>query len=104
MPQIPSNVIATSSSMSSSEFETLFKAALEAYQNRTKRDIASHPLATQLQSCGSSSDIIALLRAQVRAFDQSQSSDEKWTRWLDPTVNVLYAFSVALGSGVGVVN
>ena len=90
--------------MSSSEFETLFKAALEAYQNRTKRDIASHPLATQLQSCGSSSDIIALLRAQVRAFDQSQSSDEKWTRWLDPTVNVLYAFSVALGSGVGVVN
>ena len=104
MPQVPSNAIATSSSTPSPEFETVFRAALEAYQNRTKSDIASHPLATQLQSCDSSGDIIALLRAQVHAFDHSQSSDEKWTKWLDPTVNVLYAFSAALGSGVGMVN
>ncbi|KAI0294601.1 hypothetical protein B0F90DRAFT_1756498 [Multifurca ochricompacta] len=29
--------------------------------------------------------------------------DERFTRWLNPTVNVLYAFSVTLGEGVGLV-
>jgi hypothetical protein len=77
---------------------------MKAYKKRTRKDIASHPLANQLQSCNSSSAILAVLRDQVQAFDQSQGADGKWTKWLDPTVNVLYAFSAALGSGVGVVN
>ncbi|KAH9178001.1 hypothetical protein EDB89DRAFT_1819122, partial [Lactarius sanguifluus] len=34
-------------------------------------------------------------------FDQSQIAYEKLTKWLDPTVNVLYAFSATLGEGVG---
>jgi hypothetical protein len=53
----------------------------------------------QLQSCGS---IIAVLRTQVQKFDKG--TDERWTKWLDPTVNVLFAFSATFGSGVGVVN
>ncbi|KAF8265374.1 hypothetical protein EI94DRAFT_1702539 [Lactarius quietus] len=97
MSQVPST------STSSTDFETIFRAALEEYQSRTKKDIASNPLATQLQSCDSSSAILAVLRAQVQAFDQSQGADEQWTKWLDPTVNVLYAFSTILGNGVGVV-
>ncbi|KAH8996588.1 hypothetical protein EDB83DRAFT_2534349 [Lactarius deliciosus] len=32
-----------------------------------------------------------------------QSIDDKLTKWLIPTVNVLYAFSAALGEGVGLV-
>jgi hypothetical protein len=87
----------------STNFETIFTAALEAYKKRTKKDIASHPLATQLQSCDSPSTIIAVLRTQVQVFDQSQSADERWTKWLDPTVNVLCAFSATLGNGVGLV-
>jgi hypothetical protein len=93
-----------STATSSTNFETIFTAASEEYKKQTKKDLASHPLATQLQACDSSSAILAVLRTQIQTFDQSQSPDEKWTKWLDPTVNVLYAFSVTLGSGVGVVS
>lgn len=92
-----------STSASSTSFETIFAAALKEYKKQTKRDIASHPLATRLQSCDSSTAILAVLRSQVHKFDQSQSIDEKWMNWVDPTVNVLYAFSATLGSGIGLV-
>jgi hypothetical protein len=98
MSQVPST------SISSTNFDTLFTAALEAYKKQTKKDIASHPLATELQSCDTSSAVIAILRTQVQDFDQSQGADEKWTKWLDPTVDVLFAFSATLANGVGVVN
>ena len=100
MSQVPSTFT------SSTNFETIFAAALNAYNKQTKKDIATHPLATELQSCDSSSAIVSLLRRQIQNFDQSQGTDdsEKWTKWLDPTVNVLFAFSVTLGNGVGVVN
>ena len=81
---------------SSTNFETIFTAALEAYNKKTKKDIASHPLAAQLQSCHSSDAILSVLRAQVQANDQAQSADEKWTKWLDPIVNVVSAFSPVL--------
>ena len=92
------------SATSSTDFEAIFRAALEGYKHQIKKDIASHPLAIQLQSCNSPSAILAVLRAQVQAFDESKGSDEKLTKWLDPTVNVLYAFSAILGNGVGMVN
>ncbi|KAH8977213.1 hypothetical protein EDB86DRAFT_2838218 [Lactarius hatsudake] len=99
MSQIPST--ATSTTRSYTNFDTIFAAALEAYEKQTKKDITSHPLATQLQSCDSPSAIISILRAQVQVFDQSQIADEKLTKWLDPIVNVLYAFSAILSEGVG---
>ena len=91
-------------STSSTSFEKIFAAALETYEKQTKKDILSHPLATQLQSCDSPAAIIAVLRIQVEDFDQAQSADEKWTKWLDPTVNVLHAFSSTLGNGAAVVS
>src|ERR1700761_8669332 len=96
MSQVPS-------SSSSTNFETIFAAALKTHSKQTKTDIATHPLATQLQSCDSSSAILAILRIQVQTFDRSQGADERLTKWLDPTVNVLFAFSATLGNGVGVV-
>jgi hypothetical protein len=100
MSQVPST------STSPTNFETIFSTALKAYKKQTKKDIASHPLATELKSCDSSSAIIAILRTQVQNFDRSQGADdsEKWTKWLDPTVNVLFAFSATLGNSVGVVS
>ena len=100
MSQVPS------ASTSSTNFETIFTAALTTYKKQTKKDIAAHPLATELQSCDSSSAIVAILRTQIQNFDQSQGANdsEKWTKWLDPTVNVLFAFSATLGNGVGAVN
>ena len=99
-----SQVTTTATYSEATDFDTIFRAALEEYKKRTKKDIASHPLAVQLQSCDSPGAIIAVLQAQVQAFDQSQSTDEALTKWLDPTVNVLYAFSATIGSGVGLVN
>ena len=98
MSKVPSTVT------SSTDFETIFRAALEAYKDQTKEDIGCHPLATQLQSCDSSGAILAVPRAQVPVFDRSRSADGKWTKWLDSTVDVLYAFSAALGNGAAVVN
>jgi hypothetical protein len=94
----------SSTTPSSATLETIFRAALETYKKQTKRDIASHPLTAQLQSCDTPDAIIAVLRAQAQSFDQSQSADEKRTNWLVPTAHVLFAYSATLGSGEGLVN
>ncbi|KAH9014052.1 hypothetical protein EDB85DRAFT_2215275 [Lactarius pseudohatsudake] len=88
---------------SSSDFRTIFVATLKAYEKNTKTDLLTHPLATQLQSCDSSSDVLAVLCDRVNEFDQSRSHDERLSSWLDPTINVLYAFTATLGEGVGLI-
>ncbi len=93
----------SSSATSSTNLETSFKAALTAYEKQTKQDITSHPLLAQLQSCDSPSAILVVLRAQVQLID-TQNADDKLTKWLDPTVNVLYALSATLGNGIGLVS
>ncbi|KAI9434678.1 hypothetical protein H4582DRAFT_2100870 [Lactarius indigo] len=90
-------------STSSSNFDVIFTTAFKAYKKRTGQDIISHPLAAQLKTCDSPDAILAILRAQVEEFDQSRKDDERLTKWLNPTVNVLYAFSATLGEGVGLV-
>ncbi|KAI0270176.1 hypothetical protein BGY98DRAFT_275263 [Russula aff. rugulosa BPL654] len=87
-------------SASSSNFQIIFDDALKAYEKRTKKDLLTHPLAAQLQHCNTPSSILDVLQQQVQELNQSQGRNEKWTRWLDPTVKVLYAFSVTLGEGV----
>ena len=94
---------ATTSESSSSSFQLIINNALKAYEKRTKKDLLAHPLASQLQACDSPEDILSVLQQQVRGVGQSQSADERWTKWLVPTVNVLFAFSASLGSGVGLV-
>ena len=91
-------------STSQSNFVPIFNAALETYKRKTKKDLASHPLLPTLQSCDSPEAILTVLREQIPAFSQSQSGDDALTKWVTPTVNVLYAFSAALGQGVGLVN
>ncbi|KAH9013202.1 hypothetical protein EDB85DRAFT_2296384 [Lactarius pseudohatsudake] len=88
---------------SSSNFESIFKTAFKAYKKQTGQDITSHPLAAWLKACDSPDAILAVLKAQVEEFDQSRRDDERLTKWLNPTVNVLYAFSATLGEGVGLV-
>jgi hypothetical protein len=85
-------------------FQLMFHNALKAYERRTKNDLVAHPLAAQLQACDSPGAILAVLQQQVQELNQSRITDERWTRWLDPTVNVLYALSATLGEGVGLVS
>ena len=89
---------------SSSNFQQIFNNALKAYEKRTKNDLLAHPLAAQLQACDSPDAILAILQKQAEVFDQSRSNDGRWTKWLDPTVNILFAFSATLGEGVGLVS
>ena len=93
-----------STSTSHTNFVSIFDAALESYKRKTKNDLASHPLLATLQSCASPEDILAVLREQIPAFSQFQNGDDGLTKWVTPTVNVLYAFSATLGQGVGLVN
>jgi hypothetical protein len=88
---------------SSSNFQLIFNNALKAYERRTKNNLLAHPLAAQLQTCDSPSSIFAVLQEQVQRVDQARSGDERWTKWIDPTVNVLFAFSATIGAGVAMV-
>ena len=89
---------------SSSSFQSVFHAALEAYEKKTKSKLLAHPLAAQLQSCDSPSAILSVLQDLIQQFDRRRSSDERLSSWLSPTVNVLYAFNSTLGQGVGLVS
>jgi hypothetical protein len=83
---------------------SIFNAALETYKRNTKKDLASHPLLPSLQSCDYPEAILTILREQIPAFSQSQNGVDGLTKWVTPTVNVLFSFSATLGGGVGLVN
>ena len=91
-------------STSSSNFQYIFNTALDRYENKTKKKLLTHPLFAQLQSYDSPAAILSILQGLVQQFEQGRSSDERLSSWLNPTVNVLFAFSGALGEGVGLVN
>ncbi len=93
MSQTPSTTTAHS------RFQAIFNTALKLYEKQTKKDLIAHPLASQLQMCASTSAILAVLQVQVQDFDKTR--DDRLTKWLNPTVNVLCAFSAALGEGPG---
>jgi len=92
------------SSSSSSNFQSIFNAALQAYEKKTKCKLFTHPLASRLQSCDSPTAILSVLEDLIQQFDRRRRSDERLSNWLNPTVNVLYAFSATLGQGVGLVS
>ena len=91
-------------SSSSPNFQSIFNASLQAYDNKTKNKLLDHPLTAQLQPCDSPNAVLTVLQDLVQQFDQRRTSDERLNNWLDPTVNVLYAFSATLGEGVGLVS
>ena len=96
-----SHAIPTTSS--SSNFQLIFNNALKAYEKRTKSDLLAHPLVAQLQDCNSLDAIQAVIHQQVQQFHQSRGGDESLTKWLDPTMKVLYSLSETLGEGVSLV-
>jgi len=88
---------------SSPNFQLIFSNALKVYEKQTKHDLLAHPLAAHLQACQSPSSILVVLQQQVQQLNRSRATDDKLTKWLDPTVNVLYAFSKTIGEGVSLV-
>ncbi|KAH9036079.1 hypothetical protein EDB84DRAFT_1437750 [Lactarius hengduanensis] len=89
----------TTLSESSSNIESIFDAALKSYKEKTKNDLKKHDLFKQLEACDSPAAILAVF--QAARFDFSPTaSDDRLKKWLVPTINVLNAFSGALGEGV----
>jgi hypothetical protein len=83
---------------SSTSLQQIFDNALKVYKKRTKNDILKHQRAGRLEARNSASEILTVLQELVQDLNESQRSN---TKWLDPTVNVLLAFSETLGEGVG---
>jgi hypothetical protein len=89
---------------SRSNYQAIFDSALEAYVKKTGKDLTSDPLLHRLEACNSPDAVLTILRAQILEPGQPQSSCNRLTMWLDPTVNVLNAFSATVGALVGQVS
>jgi hypothetical protein len=87
----------TSLEASSFNYQAIFDNALEGYKKKTGKDLISDPLLCRLESCNSPDAIIAILQAQILRPGQPQSSGDRLLTWLNPTINVLNAFSKTIG-------
>ena len=85
-PEIPSHA----------NYQRILDGALQAYRKTTGKDLPSTPLFRTLETRRSSEDVIATLRQQVPAYDQSGSSNDGLTRWLEPTVKAVNVFSATI--------
>ncbi|KAH9012600.1 hypothetical protein EDB83DRAFT_2321912 [Lactarius deliciosus] len=95
--------MSTSLLSSTPNFQPILDRALKEYRKRTGKELITHPLAEEITSCDSPEAILAVLQGKADELNQSQSRDERLTKWLTPTVNVLNALSATLGEGVGTV-
>ena len=101
-PSIQSSMSQTlTATASSSNYQSIFDNAIEAYKKKTKKDLRSHPLLDKLQSCDSPDAVLNILYEQIPGFDRSCGTDEKLIKWLNPTVNILCTFSGVIGGGIG---
>jgi len=92
------------STASLSNYQAIFDKSLEAYKKKTGNDLTKDPLLHRLEYCNSPDAVLTILRAQILEPGQPQSSRSRLTIWLDPTVNVLIAFSTTVGALVGQVS
>ncbi|KAI9454220.1 hypothetical protein BJY52DRAFT_1225194 [Lactarius psammicola] len=87
----------------SSDFKSIFEAALSEYEEKTGKRLLDHPLATEVQGCGSVETILAILRGQAKEFQQFRDGDQRLMKWISPSVHVLFTFSATLSEGVAFV-
>ncbi|KAH9015523.1 hypothetical protein EDB84DRAFT_1443404 [Lactarius hengduanensis] len=88
---------------STSNFQSILDKALIEYKKKTGKDLITHSLADQIKNCDSPEAILTVLQGKANELKPSQSSDDRLTKWLTPTVNILTAFSSTLGDGVSTV-
>jgi len=81
----------------------LIEASLTRYEEEMKKDLRTHPLMAKLkpEACKSTAEILDVFRTQVEQFKEFASGDDKLMKSLNPIVNVLYASSSVIGTGVG---
>ena len=89
---------------STDNFTAIFNTALNEYQRVTGNRLDTHPFAAQLDTGRSPEAISNVLRTQAQAFTKFREGNEKLMAWLNPTINILLAFSGTLGGGIGLVS
>ena len=72
-----------------SRFRALFESALQDYEQMTKINLATHPLAEQIEKCHSVMDITVFLQEQARTLGGS----DKIMKSIERTVGALYKLS-----------
>ena len=94
-------------SVSLSQFQGLFNAALNEYSQKTGKDITTHPLTARLQNCDSSDAVLGIFQEQAEVFNRYRNGDLmiQLMRRLKPTVDILFGLSTggAFGEGIGLV-
>jgi hypothetical protein len=99
-PSTSFSVPQTPATTTCSDIERIFDAALKSYKKKTKKDLKSHDLFKQLETCDSPTAILTLFQATQFEI----GGDDRLKRWLVPTLNVLCAFSNTLGEGISLVD
>jgi hypothetical protein len=79
----------------SNTFLSLFQSAFAGYRHMTGITIDAHPLAVQLQSCHSVTDIITLLQGRAQAF-----SDIQGTNTINESIETIISILVRLADDV----
>jgi hypothetical protein len=86
-----------SSTATSSNFQSIFDAALADYAKQTGIDLATHPFAQTLQTCNSVDAILALLQEKASQFQEYRDGNRKLINSLKPVVGVLHTVASILG-------
>jgi hypothetical protein len=103
-PYDPPTTSIMSQTSSEADYQLIFDSALEVYRRKTGKDLTTHPLLGSFETCNSPDAVFAVLQTQIPGSDKHQSSGDKFLAWLNPTINVLNAFSATIGGGISLVS
>ncbi len=90
--------------MPSTSFQPILDAALADYSKQVGIDLANHPLADSLRSCGSPDDVLELLEDRAKEFKDFRDGNRKLLNWLSPVVKVVHTLSAVLGASITLVS
>ena len=93
----------SSTATSSSNFQSIFDAALSDYAKQTGIDLATYPSAQTLQNCDSADHILDLLQDKAKQFQAYRDGNRKLIDYLKPVVQVLHTVSAILGEAATLV-
>ena len=88
--------------VSSSNFQSIFNAALTEYSEHTGVDLSQYPF-EKLRTCQSADDILKLFQEKAEDFKEYRNGNRKLINCLEPVVQVLHTFSGVLGDVAGLV-
>jgi hypothetical protein len=88
----------------SSNFRSIFDAALSDYAKQTGIDLSTHPFAQTLQDSTSPDAIIDLLGDKAKQFQAYRDGNRQLINCLKPVVQVLHTVSGILGEAATLVS